>query len=82
MATFVEYVRQKDVDRIEVALREARFDIDSRDEVCNTPHPPPPLIPLQSIVHRPFSSRGSLVGVGGCCICIKTKNGFTPFYLV
>ena len=40
MATFVEYVRQKDVDRIEVALREARFDIDSRDEVCNTPPPP------------------------------------------
>lgn len=31
--TFIEYVKTKDMGRIEYALLEARFDINTRDQV-------------------------------------------------
>ena len=36
MQTFIEYVKKSDVARIKLALRDAHFDIDSRDEVSVT----------------------------------------------
>ena len=33
--TFAEFIRKKDIARIKLALREGRFDINTKDEVCN-----------------------------------------------